>query len=95
MGIMNRGTTNHSPPHGASRADLAVALGVLLVLALPLVPIPGDSRAVIEVSFHAPGMTAPRDFHAHTTASACAVMASALAYDDPATGNFTRITCER
>jgi hypothetical protein len=71
-----------------------VALGVLLVLALPLMPIPGDSRAVMEVSFHAPGMTAPRTFHAHTTVSACTAMASTLAYEDRATGNFTRVTCE-
>jgi hypothetical protein len=95
MGPINRTTAERSGHHGSGRSDRLVALAVLLVLALPLVPVPGDSRAVMAVSFRAPGTAAPRAFHAPTTASVCAVMARALAYDDPTTGNFTRITCER
>jgi len=91
---MDRTTADQSGPDRSGRGDRLVPLAVLLVLALPLVPIPGDSRAMMQVSFRAAGMTAPRAFHAPTMASACGVMARALAYDDPATGNFTRITCE-
>ncbi len=76
------------------RGDLVLSLVMLLGLALPFVPLPGDMGTRMEVQFRAPGMTAPRSFHVTTTLSACVVLARALAYDDAATGNFTRIACE-
>ena len=76
------------------RGDLALSLVMVLGLALPFVPLPGDMGTRMGVEFRAPGMAAPRSFHVTTTLSACVVLARALAYDDAATGNFTRIACD-
>jgi hypothetical protein len=77
-----------------SGRDYALSLAILLSLALPLVPVPHDSGARMQVRFHSPGMEQPRDFSAKTTQRVCSIMAITLAYDDPKTGNFTRISCE-
>ena len=74
--------------------DIVLSLLVVLGLALPFLPIPGDMRTRMEVRFQAPGMAAPRSFDVATTMSACTVLAHALEYDDAATGHYTRIACE-
>ena len=75
------------------RSEVALSLVALAALALPLMPIPGDTPAQMEVRFHTADMKAPRVFVTSTMWSACRILAAALTYDDPATGSFTRITC--
>ncbi len=73
--------------------DLAISLLVLLILAIPFVPVPGDHVTRVDVRFHTSSMAAPRAFTARTLHSICTVMAAALAYNDPHTGQYTRISC--
>lgn len=75
--------------------DLAISLLVLLSLAIPFMSFPGDHLTRMEVRFHASGIQPPRAFTARTLHSVCTVMAAALAYDDPKTGQYTRINCGR
>ncbi len=75
------------------RGEFALSLAVLAGLALPLMPIPGDMQARMEVRFHTAGMKATRVFATSTMWSACEALAAALSYEDPDTGSFTRITC--
>lgn len=74
--------------------DIALSLFILLGLAVPFVPVPGDRETQMEVRFHTRGMAAPHVFSAQTQHSICTVMSTALAYEDPRTGEYTRIRCE-
>ena len=74
--------------------DLAISFLVLLALAIPFMRVPGDHMTWIHVRFHTRGMAAPRAFTARTLHSVCTVMAAALAYNDPRTGQYTRISCD-
>ena len=89
MRSWSRRAVGRQPGWGASVSSLAV----LLALALPLVPIPGDTPTHMEVSFRAAGMKAAHAFAASTSWSACNVLAAALTYEDAADGTFTRISC--
>lgn len=73
--------------------DLAISLLVLMSLAIPFMSFPGDHLTRVEVRFHASGMRTPRAFTARTMHSVCTVMATALAYNDPKTGQYPRISC--
>jgi len=72
--------------------DIAISLAVLVALALPFMPVPGDHMTRMEVRFNT-GAAAPRAFNTRTLHSICTVAAAALAYEDPQTGQYTRITC--
>lgn len=74
---------------------VAVSLPVVLGLALPFLPVPGDGATRMHVRFHTPGMAAPRAFSAATTRSICTVMAAALSFENRQAGTYTRITCGR
>ncbi|HXP12409.1 MAG TPA: hypothetical protein VN795_02025 [Stellaceae bacterium] len=78
----------------SSGRDIAVSLFILLGLAVPFVPVPGDRETQMEVRFHTSGMAAPHAFSTQTRHSICAVMSTALAFEDPRTGEYTRISCE-
>jgi hypothetical protein len=78
---------------GSTGRDLAISLLVLLALAIPFMPVPGDHLTLMHVRFHTREMAAPRAFTARTLHSICTVMAAALAYNDPHTGQYTRISC--
>jgi hypothetical protein len=73
--------------------DLAILALLVLALAVPLMPVPGDYMTRVHVRFHAHAMAAPRAFTARTLHSVCTVLAAAVAYDDPRTGHYTRISC--
>jgi len=77
----------------SSGRDIAVSLFILLGLAVPFVPVPGDRETQMEVRFHTRGMAAPHVFSTQTQHSICTVMSTALAYEDPRTGEYTRIDC--
>lgn len=74
--------------------DATAALIVAASLALPFLPLPGDGTARMKVDFRIPGDKKPQLVLTETTRSVCAVMAAALAYDNPQTGAFTRINCQ-
>jgi hypothetical protein len=78
----------------SSSRDIAVSFIVLMGLAVPFVPIPGDRMTQMEVRFHTSGMNKPQSFSTQTDRSICAVMSSALAFEDPKTGEYTRISCQ-
>jgi hypothetical protein len=78
----------------SSGRDIAVSLLILLGLAIPFVPVPGDRMTQMEVRFHTHGMNGTHSFSTQTDHSICAVMSSALAFEDPKTGEYTRISCE-
>ena len=78
----------------SNRRDLAISFLALLALAIPFMPIPGDHETRMYVRFHARG-AAPHAFTAYTLHSVCTMMATALAYNDPKTGQYTRISCGR
>jgi hypothetical protein len=71
----------------------ATSLLVFFGLALPFIPIPGDRITPIAVQFRTTDMAAPARFTASTTTSICVVLAASMAYEDPASGNYTRIDC--
>jgi hypothetical protein len=82
--------TPHDHPNWV---EWTLSLAVLLGLALPLMPLPGDTPAHLEARYRVAGMKAAHAFAATTSWTACTVLAAALVYNDPATGTFTRITC--
>ena len=73
--------------------DMVVAALLLLLLALPFLPIPGDGTAHMRVHFRTGQMAHPRAFTTETSRSVCTVMAAALTYEDPSTGEYTRVAC--
>jgi hypothetical protein len=75
------------------RNDILLSFVLAMGLALPFLPVPGDRATRMEVQFRGSGMAEPHAFSANTSLSNCSIMASALAYENPATGTFTRITC--
>jgi len=78
-----------------ARREFAWVALILVGLALPLLPIPGDALARMDVQFQRPGMSAPHAFSTRTLLSACSILAATLAFEDPKTGDFTRISCAR
>lgn len=77
----------------AESREIGTLLLVMLGLALPLMPIPGDAMSRMEVQFRTEGMWHSHSFATRLPHSICAVMATVLAYDDPKSGAFTSITC--
>lgn len=78
---------------GSGARDMIIATLLLLVLALPFLPIPGDGATQMRVHFRTGDMAQPRDFTTETSRSICTVMAAALTYEDPATGEYARVAC--
>ena len=79
-----------------NRANVRDVVGGALItgaLALPLLPLAGDGAARMHVDFRTGEMTKPRAFTTATSRSVCAVMAAALAYENPSTGTYTRVAC--
>jgi hypothetical protein len=77
------------------RSEIALVVAMAMGLALPFLPLPGGAKAHMQVRFHAPGMAAARSFTATATLSDCEIMANALVYEHPDTGNFVQISCEQ
>lgn len=73
--------------------DMFVAALLLLVLMLPFLPIPGDGVARMQVHFRTGQMTDARAFTTETSRTVCTVMAAALSYEDPHTGEYTHVAC--
>lgn len=66
---------------------------IALSLALPFIPVPGDDLMRMKVTGRADGSVAPVKAKTEAPMSVCAVFAFSLAYEDPATGGYTRVAC--
>ena len=73
--------------------DLLLGTLVLIPLALPFMPVPGDGAAHMKVHFRTAAMATPHYFATETSRSTCAIMAAALTYENPATGEYTHVAC--
>lgn len=73
--------------------DVVVAALLLFILALPFLPIPGDGTARMRVHFRTGQMADARAFTTETSRSVCTVMAAALSYENPSTGEYTHVAC--
>jgi hypothetical protein len=47
----------------------------------------------MKVHFRTSEMETPRAFSTETSRSVCTVMAAALSYEDPSTGEYTHVAC--
>jgi hypothetical protein len=81
------------PGKRSSARDTVIGSLVLLALALPFLPVPGDGAARMQVHFRTGEMTKAQSFTTDTSRSICTVMAAALAYEKPDTGEYTRVAC--
>jgi hypothetical protein len=73
--------------------DMVVAALLLFLLALPFLPIPGDGVARMQVHFRTGQMSDTGAVTTETSRSVCTVMAAALSYEDPHTGEYTHVAC--
>jgi hypothetical protein len=73
--------------------ELVAAGLVLTALALPFLHVPGDGTARMWVNFRTTEMAKAKAFSTETSRSVCTVMAAALSYENPTTGEFTRVDC--
>ena len=83
----------HSFIKGSFYGEAALSLLVLMGLALPFTPLPGDRLTRIAVEFRTPAMREPAHFSTLTKRSFCLALAATLNYGDPQQGDFTRIAC--
>jgi hypothetical protein len=68
---------------------------VTLSFALPFIPIPGDDIMRMKVTGRTDGSVEPVKAKTEAPMSVCAVIAFSLAYEDPATGGYTRVACKK
>ena len=77
----------------AHRREWAATVLVVLGLALPAVPLPGDTMSRMAVQFRTEGMSRSRSVAAHLPKSVCTVLAATLARPATASGAYTAVTC--
>src|SRR5579863_9130213 len=80
---------------GLNSCVAAGSLLVLLGLALPFIPFPGDRVTRIAIQFRNTAKDEPTRFTARTSASICTVLAATMAYDNPQSGGYAHIDCGR
>ena len=83
----------NTPSQGSFYGEAVVSLLVLIGLALPFVPVPGDRPTRILVEYRTPAMSEPIHFAARTKRSICAALAATLSYGNPRQADFTRVDC--
>lgn len=74
--------------------DMVAGALVLGALALPFMPMFGDGATQMQVRFRTNEMAKPRAFTTRTSRNVCTVMAAALSYESPDTGEYTRVACD-
>jgi hypothetical protein len=84
---------HHRSGKTSTVSQATVSFIVLLGLAVPFIPFPTDHLTRIAVRFQTGDMTQPSSFTVRTHHAICAVMSSLMSYEDPQTGEFTRIDC--
>lgn len=75
--------------------ERVVATLIVGSLALPFIPVPGDGMARMKAVRH--DVATPGHVKMTTKApmSVCEVLAFSLAYENPATGAYTRVACKQ
>jgi hypothetical protein len=73
--------------------EIALSLIVFLGLAVPFMPLPGDGTTRIDVRFQTSDMEKPQGFSTYTRRSICSLLSMSLDFDNPDTGEYTRIDC--
>jgi hypothetical protein len=81
------------PGNRSTARDLAAGIFVVAVLAMPFASTLWDGAARMKVHFRTSEMEKPRAFSTETSLSVCTVMAAALSYEDPSTGEYTHVAC--
>ncbi len=69
------------------------AILVVLGLALPFVPVPGDGLARMNIAHRSDTALKPAEFTTQAPLSVCMVLAYSLDYENPETGGYTHIAC--
>ncbi len=83
----------HRQGKGAVVSQATISFVVLLGLAIPFIPFPTDHLTRIAVRFRTSDMTQPSSFTVHTHHAVCVVLSAVMSYEDPETGEFTRVDC--
>jgi hypothetical protein len=78
---------------GSTVRDVAAGVFVVTALALPFASSLWDGAARMKVHFRTSEMEKARAFSTDTSRSVCTVMAVALSYEDPSTGEYTHVAC--
>jgi hypothetical protein len=78
---------------GSTARDVAAGIFVAIALAMPFASMLWDGAARMKVHFRTSEMAKPRAFSTETSRSVCTVMAAALSYEDPSTGEYTHVAC--
>jgi hypothetical protein len=73
--------------------ETTLAVLVVIGLALPFVPIPGQHLTRIAVRFQTADMPRPSSFIVHTSSNICYVLSTLLSYQDPGSGEFVQVNC--
>ena len=73
--------------------DFAAGILVVFALAMPFASTFLDSAARMQVHFRTSEMAKPRSFTTETSKGVCTVMAAALSYENPGTGEYTHVAC--
>jgi hypothetical protein len=73
--------------------EATLGLLVLIGLALPFVPVPGEHVTRIAVRFQTADMRQPSSFITHTSSNICYVLSTILSYQDPGSGEFVQVNC--
>jgi hypothetical protein len=72
-----------------------LATAIVMGLALPFIPVPGDGMAHMKAVRRDEATTQPVKVATQAPRSVCAVLAFSLAYEDPETGAYTRVACKQ
>ena len=72
-----------------------LATSIVVGLALPFIPVPGDGMAHMKAVRREEARTEPVKVATQAPRSVCEVLAFSLAYEDPETGGYTRVNCKQ
>ncbi len=72
-----------------------LATTIVVSLALPFIPVPGDGMAHMKAVRRDEAATQPVKVTTQAPRSVCEVLAFSLAYENPETGAYTRIACKQ
>ena len=72
-----------------------LATAIVMGLALPFIPVPGDGMAHMKAVRRDEATTQPVKVATQAPRSVCAVLAFSLAYENHETGAYTRVACKQ
>jgi len=87
--------TRPAKPERLDWRERSLVAFIAATFALPFIPIPGDDIMRMKVTGRADGSVAPVKAETEAPMSVCAVIAFSHAYEDRATGAYTRVACKK